>query len=161
MTPRWGVQHSESSWGGSHLSEHRIDQGVGRPTERPSFLGGAEVADVSQHDHRLEPERFEMVTFIKCFTVSDGCEDRFLELWAPVNAHMVRKPEYVDHAFHRSVDAAAPFRFVNIAHWESSDAWRAAHDVDFRAMVSAPEWREFPSVPVLYDAVPVLQGGAH
>lgn len=101
-----------------------------------------------------------MVTFVNCFTVPAGQEGRFLELWTAVNAAMATKPGYLDHTLHRSVDPGAAFRFVNIAHWESADAWRAAHDDEFRAMVSAPEWRAYPSVPVLYEAEPVHQGRA-
>ena len=99
-----------------------------------------------------------MVTFVNSFTVPAGSEDHFLQLWESVNVYMAAKPGYVDHTLHRSVDPAAPFRFLNIAHWDSSEAWRAAHDAGFRAMVTAPEWRSYPSVPVLYDAEPVHHG---
>ena len=93
------------------------------------------------------------VTFINCFTVPAGREDRFLELWTRVNAHMSAQPGYLDHHLHRALSDGARYGFVNIAHWSSADAWRAAHDARFRELVAGPEWAEFPSTPGLFEVV--------
>jgi hypothetical protein len=42
---------------------------------------------------------------------------------------------------------------VNYVEWESADHWRAAHGEQFRRLVARPEWRAFPSTPVLYEVV--------
>lgn len=99
-----------------------------------------------------------MITFVNCFTVPAGREDEFLAAWTEVNTYMKDKPGYVDHALHRSIDPAAAFRFVNVAHWESADAWRAAHDEGFRARLGAPVWRDFIGTPVLLHDQPVHAG---
>ncbi len=101
-----------------------------------------------------------MIAFVNCFTIPAGREEEFLELWKVVNLHMAAKPGYVDHQLHRSLDPNAPFRFVNFAHWDSVDSWRAAHDDDFRALVTAPQWHDFTSVPGLYEDEPVHQGAS-
>src|SRR5690349_463081 len=101
-----------------------------------------------------------MITFVNCFSVPAGREDEFLCLWTTVNVYMAVKPGYVDHALHRSIDPNAAYRFVNVAHWESAEAWRAAHDAGFRALVQAPEWADFTSLPGLYENEPVHAGTA-
>jgi heme-degrading monooxygenase HmoA len=99
-----------------------------------------------------------MITFLNCFTVPAGRDEAFLALWTTVNTYMAPKPGYVDHSLHRSLDPASPYRFINVAHWESADAWRAAHDQGFRALLGDPAWREFTSLPGLYDSEPVHAG---
>ena len=93
------------------------------------------------------------VTFINCFTVPAGREDRFLELWTRVNTYMSTQPGYLDHRLHRALSDEARYQFVNVVHWASAQAWRASHDARFRELVSGPEWAEFPSTPALFDVV--------
>ncbi len=48
----------------------------------------------------------------------------------------------------------APYRWVNVATWESQTAFRDACSTDeFRAVVTAPGWDAFPSAPVLFEVV--------
>lgn len=94
-----------------------------------------------------------MITFINCFTVPPGREEEFFSLWQDVNAYMAAKAGFVDHRLHRSLDPAATYRFVNVARWESPEAWQEAHDEGFRALVQQPQWQDFPSLPGLYEPV--------
>ncbi|HEY0816332.1 MAG TPA: antibiotic biosynthesis monooxygenase [Pseudonocardia sp.] len=57
------------------------------------------------------------------------------------------KPGYLDHVLHRVVQPDARFRFVNVAHWASAEAWRAAHDDGFRALWAGRNWRATPRRP--------------
>lgn len=93
------------------------------------------------------------VTLINCFEVPAGREDAFFGLWKEVNAYMKTKPGYQGHALHRSLAPDAPYRFINIAQWESTKDFQAAHDDGFRALVSQPAWREFSSHPGLFEVV--------
>jgi heme-degrading monooxygenase HmoA len=94
-----------------------------------------------------------VVPFVNCFEVPAGHEDAFLELWQEVNAYMATRPGYVSHRLHRSLAPEATFRFINYAEWESAEHWRAAHDDEFRRLVSRPEWSPFSSIPALYEVV--------
>lgn len=94
-----------------------------------------------------------MVTFINCFEVPAGRDEDFLVLWGEVNAYMAAQPGYVDHRLHRAVSQQARYRFVNVAHWDSADAWRAAHDDGFQRLVAQPGWAEFPPLPALFELV--------
>jgi heme-degrading monooxygenase HmoA len=93
------------------------------------------------------------VTFVNCFEVPAGREDDFLARWQGVNAHMRSRPGYLEHHLYRSLAPDARFRFVNVARWTSPAAVAAAHDEEFRAMVSGPDWAEVVSTPAVYEEV--------
>ena len=91
-----------------------------------------------------------MVEFVNCFQVPAGGEDEFFANWQAVNAYMRTKPGYLSHELFRSLSPDATYRFVNHARWESVEAWRSAHDEQFRAMVRDTR---FTSTPGLYEVV--------
>jgi heme-degrading monooxygenase HmoA len=93
------------------------------------------------------------VTLINRFEVPAGREDEFFGLWQRVNVYMQAKPGYLRHTLHRALAPEAPYRFVNVAQWESAAHFQAAHDEGFRALVSQPGWEAFPSHPALYEVV--------
>jgi heme oxygenase (mycobilin-producing) len=93
------------------------------------------------------------VRFINAFEVPAGREDAFFALWREVNTYMVAKDGYLWHRLHRSLSPDARYRFVNYVEWASVEAWEAAHDDGFRALVGKPEWREFTTTPALYEVV--------
>lgn len=39
---------------------------------------------------------------------------------------MKAQPGFIDAKLHRSLDENADFKFINIAHWETEEAWNAA-----------------------------------
>jgi heme-degrading monooxygenase HmoA len=91
------------------------------------------------------------VTFINLFQVPAGRDEAFRRLWDEVNSHMRAQPGYHSHRLHRALSDDAPYRYVNVAVWESAETWQAAHDNGFRKLVGQPQWREFPSAPALYE----------
>ncbi len=91
------------------------------------------------------------VTLITGFDVPAGREEEFFELWTKVNDYMRAKPGYLSHRLHRAISSDAPYRFVNVARWESAELFRAAHDEGFRALVRDPRWAAFPAHPGLYE----------
>ncbi|HEY2225033.1 antibiotic biosynthesis monooxygenase family protein [Actinomycetospora sp.] len=93
------------------------------------------------------------VTFVNCFEIPAGREDDFFARWRGVNAVMRTRPGYEEHQLYRSLAPEARFRFVNVARWSSSAALATAHDDEFRAMVSGPDWAEIVSTPAVYEEV--------
>ena len=93
------------------------------------------------------------VTFINLFQVPADRDEAFRRLWDEVNAHMREQAGFHGHRLHRALAEDARYRYANVAEWESAEAWRAAHDDGFRRLVGQPQWREFPSVPALYEVV--------
>ena len=100
------------------------------------------------------------VTLVNCFGAPVGREQEFFGLWQQVNTYMRAKPAYLSHTLHRALAADATFRFINVARWASRDDFDAAHDEGFRALVTKPAWRAFPSHPALYEVVHEARAGA-
>ncbi|HEX4249932.1 MAG TPA: antibiotic biosynthesis monooxygenase family protein [Pseudonocardia sp.] len=91
------------------------------------------------------------VVFINCFEVPPGRDAAFLELWSRIDGFMCAQPGFQWRRLHRSLDADARLRYVNVASWDSAAEFDAAHGEKFRGMVGQPEWREFPALPALYS----------
>jgi len=67
---------------------------------------------------------------IVAYEVNAEDEDRFLEAWQLAQDYLKEQSGFVDTALHKANSAAADFRFVNVAHWESDDAFRDAINSD-------------------------------
>lgn len=91
------------------------------------------------------------VMFVNCFVIEPGREAEALAVWHAVNAYMVEQPGYLWHKLHKRVNDDAAFAFVNVVEWESAQAWQAAHDDGFRALVRPP--LPFVSLPTLCELV--------
>ena len=91
------------------------------------------------------------VILINSFEVAAGKEDEFMAGWQAAAAHLRHQDGFISTRLHQSLDPAAPFRFVNVAEWESPD--------HFRRAVSTPEFQEltrdmpFPNHPALYRVI--------
>ena len=66
------------------------------------------------------------VTLINPFEVAPDREAAFLEGWKHTAEVFASKPGYLETRLHRSLDPAARFRFINVAHWDSAAAWAEA-----------------------------------
>ncbi len=72
-------------------------------------------------------------TVIVAYEVAHEDCERFLDSWEKADAYLKDQPGYVSTALHRAVSANPDFRFVNIACWESEDAFRkATQSLEFR-----------------------------
>ena len=72
-----------------------------------------------------------MIVLINVFEVEPGKEDTFFEVWKRVSAVMEARAGFIHTRLHR---ATAGARFVNVAEWESMEAFAAA--------INSPEFRE-------------------
>lgn len=92
------------------------------------------------------------VTLINGFHVPAGRDVEFRELWGRTSKYFIARPGFVSLRLHRAVNDDAPYRWVNVAVWETEQDFRAAHGTaEFRHLVTVPEWAEFPSVPTLFE----------
>ena len=89
------------------------------------------------------------VVLINAFEVPDGNDEAFLEGWERARAFLATQPGYVSTRLHRSLSPSADFRFINIAVWQSAQAFQAA--------TSQPGFRNapvpFPFHASLYEVV--------
>lgn len=91
----------------------------------------------------------EPVVLINAFEVPAEADDAFLQGWERARDFLRTQEGYLSSSLHRSVAPAADFRFVNVALWQSEDAFRAA--------TARPEFSNaavrFPFHASLYEVV--------
>ena len=82
-----------------------------------------------------------------------GQADQLLALARERMNMILRRP---DRRFRTQVfqSRADPHGLLWVGAWESEADFRAAHGTDeFREVVTAPRWEDFPSTPVLFEVV--------
>lgn len=96
--------------------------------------------------------RAEPVTLINVFEVPAGAVDEAVRYWEAARDFLAAQPGYVSTRLHRAISPEARFQLVNVAVWESPEAFRAATE-RMRAELAArpPEGLRF--TPGLYRAV--------
>ena len=84
---------------------------------------------------------------INAYEVPEERDEEFLAHWEAARRFMERQPGYVSTALHRSLDAAARFRYVNVAVWESPEHFGAAlNHPEFAAYRERVPFAHYPSV---------------
>ena len=68
------------------------------------------------------------VVLINPFVVEPAHEIDFVAGWMKTAAVFSAEAGYIDTQLHRSIEPDARFRYINIAHWSSAEAWRTAMD---------------------------------
>ena len=88
------------------------------------------------------------VTLINLFGVEPEQDEQFIAGWQAARDQLSRRPGYLDTTLHRAIQPDVDFRFVNVAHWASADAFHAAiTDPAFRAAARLP----YPANPALFQ----------
>lgn len=104
-----------------------------------------------------QPADSSSVTFINIFEIAPQDVDAFAEKWEQRAAIMSEKPGFIDTRLHRAQSPDGRFQLVNVAHWESQEAWEAAGaDPKFATRANAArDSKETPVTanPGLYDVV--------
>lgn len=78
----------------------------------------------------------ESVVLINAFEVPEAEDEAFLAGWERQRDLLSRQEGYLSTRLHRSLAPDADFRFVNVARWESAQAFRDA--------ISQPEFSNAP-----------------
>jgi heme oxygenase (mycobilin-producing) len=91
------------------------------------------------------------VVLINVFSVPQSSEEQFIKVWTEALEFMKNEPGFIDAKLHRSLDPDARFQFINVAHWESSEAWKTAFSKpQLKALGSQAV---FEQNPALYSVV--------
>ncbi|KUH38779.1 MULTISPECIES: antibiotic biosynthesis monooxygenase family protein [Streptomyces] len=91
------------------------------------------------------------VTFINVFEITAEHLDAFVARWEERAALMSAKPGFLDSRLHRARSSENRFQLVNVAHWESQEAWEAATaDTLFRERTEAA--RDDATTPITSSA---------
>lgn len=93
------------------------------------------------------------VTLINPFEVPEGREAEALKDWDAAAEYLRKQPGYISTKLHEAIAPGGKFHFINVAQWESAEAFQAA--------VGSPEFQKlaqhavenFPHHPALYRVV--------
>ena len=66
------------------------------------------------------------VTLINAFEVADGQIEDTIRFWEQARAFLKEQPGYISTRLHRALSPDAKFQLVNVAQWQSPEAFRAA-----------------------------------
>lgn len=92
------------------------------------------------------------VTLINPFTVPADKLDSAIEMWEQARDFLAQQPGYISTALHQSVAPDASFRLINIAKWESSEAFRNATN-KMRSEADLPRIQGVVGGPALYTVI--------
>ncbi|GHF14501.1 putative monooxygenase [Amycolatopsis deserti] len=93
------------------------------------------------------------VTFINVIELPADEVDAFVEQWRERAKLMRDAPGFRDSRLHRAKLPDARFQLVNVAHWDSAEAWRSATtNPAFQAAVGGVPGSVVPN-PALYEVV--------
>jgi heme-degrading monooxygenase HmoA len=93
------------------------------------------------------------VTLINVFSVPRSSEEEFVRWWQSVKATITKEPGFVSGKFHRSINPAGKFNFINIAIWESEDVYWKAYEKSVTPVKTKLEQLGVEMVPALYNVV--------
>lgn len=78
------------------------------------------------------------ITLINVFEMPSEHVDALVDGWRERAALMSTKPGFLDTRLHRTLTLQARFQLVNVAHWESREAFEAATaDAEFQERIGA------------------------
>jgi heme oxygenase (mycobilin-producing) len=97
------------------------------------------------------------VVLINPFEVPASAGERFIAEWRKAADYMRRQPGFVRTRLHRALSPEARFGFINIAEWESPEAFRQAIGKPEFASMAAGSPSNYPA---LYEVV-VTEGEEH
>jgi hypothetical protein len=92
-----------------------------RPTRSALVLALAATLSLAGTPAAAQP-----VTLINVFEVPPAALAETIRRWEAARDFLVRQPGYVSTRLHQSVTPEARFALINVAVWESAEAFRAA-----------------------------------
>jgi quinol monooxygenase YgiN len=92
------------------------------------------------------------VTLINVFEVPAGKEDAVIAAWEKARDFLRQEPGYVSTALHQAIAPDARFALINVAVWESAEAFRQA-TARMQAAGVLPEIEGLRFTPALYRVI--------
>ena len=86
------------------------------------------------------------IALINMFEVSDGMEHEFVEWWKNCSEALKQEPGFIDARLHRNLQSDSRFQFINVAHWETEEAFVEARVKNKDIMSANPGWKGNPAL---------------
>lgn len=98
------------------------------------------------------PQATAEVTLINLFEVPPGSEAEVIAAWERARDFLSAEPGYISTRLHRALAPDAPYGLVNVARWESAEAFRAAA-ARLQAAGAFPEMPGVRYTPGLFEVL--------
>ncbi|MEJ2143413.1 MAG: antibiotic biosynthesis monooxygenase [Gammaproteobacteria bacterium] len=95
----------------------------------------------------------ENITVINPVEVPEGRENEALEMWEAFAEYFRKQPGYISTKLHKALNPDAKFHFINIAEWESADAFQAAISNPELMDVAKNLPDDIPHYPGIYEVI--------
>jgi len=92
------------------------------------------------------------VVLVNPFVVPDGRLEETVTYWERARAFLAEQPGYVSTRLHQSLRPDATYRLVNVAVWESPEAFQSAMRA-MQAEVGPPTIAALETDPALYTVI--------
>ena len=92
------------------------------------------------------------VILINPFVVPAGSEDDAIAMWMLARDFLATQPGYISTRLHRSLSPDATYVLINVAEWETMEAFQAATTA-MRASGSIPRIEGVVGDPQLYNVI--------
>ncbi|MFQ6547346.1 antibiotic biosynthesis monooxygenase family protein [Aestuariibius sp. 2305UL40-4] len=92
------------------------------------------------------------VVLINAFEVPDGQREAAIAAWEVSRDFLAEQPGYISTVLHASLSPEARFQLVNVARWESAEAFEAAI-AEMRAAGASPQIEGLGINPALYTEI--------
>jgi heme-degrading monooxygenase HmoA len=87
------------------------------------------------------------VTLINTFIVPAEQQEAFIQNWKQTTSHFKKTAGFIETHLHRNSGIGnATFSFINIAKWESAEAWKSTHDSYVPTEYSIPGVKGHPAI---------------
>lgn len=86
------------------------------------------------------------IALINMFEVSGGMEHEFVKWWKNCSEALKKEPGFIDAQLHKNLTPDAHFQFINVAHWETEEAFIAARTRNKDIMRATSGWKGNPAL---------------
>ena len=93
------------------------------------------------------------ITVINPFEVPQGRENEALSMWETFAEYFRKQPGYISTKLHKAINPDAKFYLVNIAEWESVEAFQAALSNPELQDIAKDLPNDIPHYPGLYEVI--------
>lgn len=93
------------------------------------------------------------IMVINPIEIPKGKEAQALAIWDTYAAYFRKQPGYIGTKLHRSVDPKAKFHLINVAEWESGEAFMKALTSDEIKKIGEGFPKDMPHYPSMYQII--------
>ena len=112
----------------------------------------AMIALATFDDSQADTQASEPVVLINPFVVPEGRESEAIAFWEQARDFLKEQPGYISTNLHRTIQPGATFYLINVAVWESPEAFRAATQ-KMRNELNLPRIEGLAADPALYEVI--------